>query len=91
MSDYDLRNYVTTATAAELIGCTQSHISTLIKQQKLTGIRMGRLWWVHRQEVIDYRNNIPHCGRPRKKLLERYAQQQEELLRRRSGVRQPTE
>lgn len=55
---------LTTTTAAELIGCTDSAVRHAIRKGRLRGKKLGRDWFVTRAAAEEYRDRSGP-GRPR--------------------------
>ncbi len=50
----DLADYMTTQDAAEKLGFHVEHIRRMRRQGKLKGKKVGSMWFILRQSVIDY-------------------------------------
>ena len=60
--------YISTREAAELLGITPLAASRLVRQGKIPGVKIGRIYVVPRTAVQEFaRNYVPRRGRPRLK------------------------
>ena len=49
-------DFITTARAAEIIGCVDSRVRQLLRKGQLAGKRIGRDWFVSRADAERYRD-----------------------------------
>jgi excisionase family DNA binding protein len=56
---------ITTADAAEIIGCDEAYVRQLLIAGKVDGQKFGRDWMVSRESAEQYRQFRPATGRPR--------------------------
>ncbi len=61
----EIGDKITTALAAEIIGCTDAHVRYLIKHGILDGDQFGRMWVVSRRSVEKFAKKPQVLGRPR--------------------------
>lgn len=50
---------LTTTQAAQLVGVTQGAVRIAILQGRLMGAKAGGVWYVERQELLDWRQRTP--------------------------------
>ncbi|WP_439623399.1 helix-turn-helix domain-containing protein [Gemmata sp.] len=61
--DMLMENHMTTAQAAQLIGCNDSRVRQLLKSGKIIGRRVGRDWLVDRTSAEAWRDSDRKPGR----------------------------
>ena len=60
--------YITTVEVAEILGITVAAASRLVRQGRIPGVKIGRVYLVPRASVQEFRKGyVPKRGRPRKK------------------------
>nr|WP_269150732.1 helix-turn-helix domain-containing protein [Corynebacterium parakroppenstedtii] len=47
---------VTTARAAEILGCTERNVRRLAEHRRLPGVKNGKSWYFNRDDVEVYRD-----------------------------------
>lgn len=52
--------HLTTTQAAQLLGVTQGAVRTAILEGRLMGSKAGGVWYVERQELLDWRQRTRH-------------------------------
>lgn len=63
-----MKGYVTTAEAAEIIGCVDSRVRQLLLDEKLEGEKVGRDWLVLKTSAETYRDSERKRGpKPKKR------------------------
>ena len=61
-------SYITTGEVADLLGITPLAASRLVRQGRIPGVKVGRVYLVSREAVHQFaRDYVPRRGRPRKK------------------------
>jgi len=60
--DFDPTEWITTKEAAELTGYHVVHIRRLAKAGRIRGIKRGRDWWVERESVQAYVEEMERLG-----------------------------
>ncbi len=59
-------NYITSKEAAEILGITHLGASRLVRQGKIPGVKIGRVYVIPRTAVLEYgKGYVPRRGRPR--------------------------
>jgi excisionase family DNA binding protein len=67
MPSYDLREYITTRQAADLLGLVVTSVNHLLYDGKLQGIKIGRDWFIYRPSIENYLKIRSPKGRPSSK------------------------
>jgi excisionase family DNA binding protein len=57
-----MTTHVTTAQAAQIIGCVDSRVRQLLREGALRGERVGRDWLVDRKSAESYRDSTRKPG-----------------------------
>lgn len=58
----DFADWITTAEAAELTGYAGAHLRLLIKRGRLQGVKRGGAWFLRREEVVAYAEEMKRLG-----------------------------
>lgn len=64
----DLRQYVTTKQAAEMLGVATEHINRLLIEKRLQGQKLGYSWLVFIPSIEKYQATKSKRGRPPSKV-----------------------
>ncbi len=67
MPSNDLRQYITTLQASDLLGLLPTSINHLLSAGKLQGVKIGRDWFVYRPSIQAYLKRKSSKGRPSSK------------------------
>ena len=60
--DFDPTLWITTAEAAEMTGYTQIHFRQLARRGKLKACKIGRDWFLDKQAILDYVDQMRQLG-----------------------------
>jgi excisionase family DNA binding protein len=60
--DFTPIDWLTTAEAAELTGYTDAHIRLLINRGRLPAVKRGGAWFLRRQDVMAYAEEMKRLG-----------------------------
>jgi excisionase family DNA binding protein len=63
--DVIAEGWITTAEASRVSGYRRVHVRRLAHEGKVRAQRIGRLWLVHKGDLLEYKANV-RPGRPRK-------------------------
>jgi excisionase family DNA binding protein len=61
-NNFDPREWITTAEAAELTGYRRAHIRYLLKEGYIKGQKFGRDWMIDRESVQTYVQKMKELG-----------------------------
>ncbi len=67
MPSHDLREYITTRQAADLLGLIVTSVNHLLYDGRLQGIKIGRDWFIYRPSIGNYLKTRSPKGRPSSK------------------------
>jgi excisionase family DNA binding protein len=61
-NDFTPTDWITTKEAAELAGYADAHIRLLINRGRLQAVKRGGAWFLRRQDVIVYAEEMERLG-----------------------------
>ena len=53
---------LTSNEVAAALGCSSAHVRSLCRLKKLVGVRVGKAWYVHRDNVVRFRIEQTLCA-----------------------------
>ena len=60
---FDPQEWITTAEAADLVGCTTHNLTRAVRSGGLNAIKRGRMLFFQRDEILEYIQEIEALGK----------------------------